>query len=126
MCLMRNTYRGDFCYACTEGLWLSLMSNVSLLDNVTQTAQPGGSTNVTLDLLPLAEFRKVPNPHVEAYTILWYGADEKKVLGEWTNSTSALIGSNVTEFGVEVRFSTDQVRVDSEGVLVHKERFTVQ
>ena len=126
VCLMRNTYRPDFCNACLEGLWLSLLDDLSLLDNVTQAAQADGSTNVTLALLPLAEHRQVPNPHAEAYTVLWYGADENAVLEEWTNRTSALLGPEVAEFGVEVRFHTEQVRVDSKGVLVEKERFTVQ
>ncbi|RYP92812.1 hypothetical protein DL770_001092 [Monosporascus sp. CRB-9-2] len=126
LCLMRDTYSPDFCSACIEGLWLSLLGPLFLIENVTQAARPDGSTNVTVDLLPLAEFRQVPNGHDEAYTILWYGADEDVVLEEWTNSTSALIGPDVTEFGVEVRFWTEQVRVDSAGVLVQKERFEVE
>lgn len=123
---MRGAFSVDFCSACIEGLWLSLLSPLSLIDNVTQVAQSDGSTNVTLDLLPLAQFRTVPNPHEEGYTILWYGADESVVLEQWTNSTSALIGSNTTEFGVEVKFWTEQVRVDSDGVLIQKERLAVE
>ncbi|KAI0014013.1 IgA peptidase M64-domain-containing protein [Xylariaceae sp. FL0662B] len=118
LCLMRGLYSVNFCNACIEGLWLSLLSPLTLIDNVTQAAQSDGSTSVTLDLLPLAEFRQVPNAHEEAYTILWYGADENVVLEEWTNSTSALIGPDVAEFGVKVEFWTEQVRVDSDGVLV--------
>ncbi|KAI1378590.1 IgA peptidase M64-domain-containing protein [Hypoxylon crocopeplum] len=125
LCLMRDTYSANFCDACIEGLWLSLLSGLSLVDNVTQVAQPDGSTNVTLGLIPLAQFRQVPNPHEEAYTILWYGADEDVVLEEWTNSTSALIEPGVTEFGVEVSFSSEQIRVDNDGVLVLKERYVV-
>lgn len=122
---MRNTYSASFCSACIEGLWLALLGRLNFIDNITQVAQPDKSTNVTLELLPLAEFRQVPNPHQEAYTILWYGAKDNEVLDEWTNKTSALIGSNITEFGVEVRFWTEQIRVDKAGVLVHKERFAV-
>ncbi|KAI1384424.1 IgA peptidase M64-domain-containing protein [Hypoxylon trugodes] len=126
LCLMRNTYSANFCSACMEGLWLSLLGKLSLVDNVTQVAQPDGSTNATLNLLPLAELRQVPNPHQEAYSILWYGADENTPLGEYTNSSSALIESGVAEFGVEVRFWTEQIKVDKAGVLVKKERFTVE
>ncbi|CAI6334414.1 unnamed protein product [Periconia digitata] len=125
-CLMRTMQSVDFCDACIEGLWLSLMNPLSLIDNVTQVAQPDGSTNVTLDLLPLAQFRQVPNNHAETYTILWYGADEDVVLDEFTNSTSALIDSGTTDFGVEVRFWTEQVRVDRNEVLVLKERYEIE
>ncbi|KAI2619552.1 IgA peptidase M64-domain-containing protein [Hypomontagnella submonticulosa] len=122
-CLMRDTYSANFCDACIEGLWESLLKPLSLIDNVTQVVQSDGSTNVTLDLLPLAQFRKVPNPHAESYTILWYGADENVVLEKWTNSTSALIGPDIAEFGVEVTFWTEQVRVDKASVLKEKERY---
>ncbi|KAK6956168.1 hypothetical protein Daesc_001441 [Daldinia eschscholtzii] len=126
LCLMRDTYSANFCDACIEGLWLSLLGRLKLIDNITQEAQPDGSTNATLNLLPLAKLRQVPNPHEEAYTILWYGADGTTVLKDWTNSTTALLGPDTTEFGVEVRFWTEQVRVDSAGVLVQKERYSVE
>ncbi|PVH96635.1 hypothetical protein DM02DRAFT_617107 [Periconia macrospinosa] len=126
LCLMRTMQSVDFCDACMEGLWLSLMNPLSLIDNITQAAQPDGSTNVTVDLLPLAQFRQVPNAHAEAYTVFWYGEDEDVVLDEFTNKTSALIDSSTTEFGVEVRFWTEQVRVDNNQVLVFKERYSVE
>ncbi|KAI1080162.1 IgA peptidase M64-domain-containing protein [Whalleya microplaca] len=126
LCLMRGLYSVDFCSACIEGLWLSLLGKLTLIDNVTQVAQPDSSTNVTLDLLPLGEFRKIPNAHEEAYTILWYGADKDVVLADWTNSTSALIEPGTTEFGVKVSFWTEQVRVDTAGTLVQEKRYTVQ
>ncbi|KAI1102437.1 IgA peptidase M64-domain-containing protein [Jackrogersella minutella] len=126
VCLMRDTYSTDFCRACIEGLWINLLSAVDLIDNVTQTVQQDGSTNATVDLMPLAEFRKVPSSCQEAFTILWYGDDQNVVLEEWTNSTSALIKSNTTEFGVEVRFWSEQVRVDTNNTLVQKGRYKVQ
>jgi hypothetical protein len=122
---MRSIYSPNYCYACLEGLWLALLKPLSLIDNVTQTAQPDGSTRASLDLLPLAEYRKIPIPHREAYTILWYGADDGVVLEKWTNRTSALFSPNVTEFGVEVRFWSEQIRVDKDGVLIQKERYSV-
>ncbi|KAI0165235.1 IgA peptidase M64-domain-containing protein [Hypoxylon sp. FL1284] len=127
LCLMRDTYTGDFCSACIEGLWISLLSAVSLVDNVTQTAAPdGASTKVTLELLPLAQFRTSPYPRAEAYEILWYaGADDEAVLVEWTNSTTALVPADAGEFAVEVRFSTEQVRVDEDGVLVQRTTYAV-
>lgn len=125
---MRSIYSPNYCDACLEGLWLSLLTPLSLIDNITQTSAggtDGGSTNASLALLPLAEFRTIPVPRAEAYTIFWYGEDEDVVLDEWTNRTSAVFGPGVREFGVEVRFWSEQIRVDRDGVLVQKERVKV-
>ncbi|KAI1276428.1 IgA peptidase M64-domain-containing protein [Xylaria sp. FL0933] len=124
-CCMRSIYSPNYCNACLEGMWLALLTPLSFIDNVTQIALPDGSTQVSLDLLPLAQFREIPIPHAEAYTILWYGADENVVLEQWTNQTSAVLEPGVTEFGVEVRFSSEQIRVDEDGVLVQSERYVV-
>ncbi|KAI0400442.1 IgA peptidase M64-domain-containing protein [Xylaria palmicola] len=127
LCPMRSIYSPDYCHACLEGLWLALLRPLALIDNVTQTAAPGGATEVSLDLLPLAQFRRVPIPAVrrEAYAVLWYGADEGVVLERWTNRTSAVFPRGVKEFGVEVRFSSESIRVDKDGLLVQKARFKV-
>lgn len=122
---MRSIYSPNYCYVCLEGLWLALLKSVSFIDAVTQTARPDGSTEVSLDLLPLGEFREIPIPHREGYTILWYGADEDAVLQEWTNSTSAVLAPDVKEFGVEVRFWSEQIRVDKSGALKQKKRFVI-
>ncbi|KAI1203617.1 IgA peptidase M64-domain-containing protein [Nemania serpens] len=124
-CTMRSIYSPNYCYVCLEGLWLALLKSVSFIDAVTQTARPDGSTEVSLDLLPLGEFREIPIPHREGYTILWYGADEDAVLQEWTNSTSAVLAPDVKEFGVEVRFWSEQIRVDKSGALKQKKRFVI-
>ena len=123
---MRTMNSVDFCDACIEGLWISLLRPLSLIDDITQTAQSDGSTNVTLELLPLAEFREIPRESEEDYTILWYAADGETVLEPWTNQTSALLGKCVKSFEVEVRFHTEQVRVDEDGILVHRESFDVE
>ncbi|KAI0105667.1 IgA peptidase M64-domain-containing protein [Nemania sp. FL0031] len=124
-CTMRSIYSPNYCYACLEGLWLALLKPLSFIDNVTQTAQPDGSTEASIDLLPLAQFREIPIPHEEAYTVLWYGADKNTVLTQWTNSTTAVFAPDVKEFGVEIRFSSEQIRVDKEGTLMEKARYTV-
>lgn len=124
-CTMRSIYSPNYCYACLEGMWLALLTPLSFIDNVTQTTLPDGSTQASLDLLPLAQFREIPIPHQEAYTILWYGADRNVVLEEWTNQTTAQFAPRVREFGVEVRFSSDQIRVDEDGILIQRERYVV-
>lgn len=109
----------DFCDACIEGLWISLMTPLALVDKVTKTAGQQGTTNVTLDLLPLAQFRDKPRS-TESYSIRWLGANGS-VLNEWTNKTSALISRSVGKVDVDIQFSTTQVRVDSAKVLQHRE-----
>jgi hypothetical protein len=122
---MRTMHSVDFCDACIEGLWLSLLRPLSLIDTVTQKAQSDGSTNVTVDLLPLAQFRDVPR-ETESYTIFWYGADGETVLEQWTNQTSAIIEEGAGSFEIDVTFQTTQVRVDSDGLLTLRERFDVE
>lgn len=123
---MRTMHSVDFCDACIEGLWWSLLRPLTLIDDVTQTPQCDGFTNVTLELLPLAEFREIARPTAESYTIHWYDADGETILEEWTNQTSALVSKEAGSFEVEVRFWTEQVRVDNDGVLVHRGRYDVE
>lgn len=123
---MRSIYSPDYCYACLEGMWLALLKPLSLIENTTQTALPDGSAQVDLTLLPLAQFREIPIPHEESYTILWYGSNRNTVLDQWTNQTTATFARNVREFGVEVRFASDQIKADKDGVLVQKERYTIK
>lgn len=128
MCLMRSMYSVDFCDACIEGLWYSLLRPLSLIDNVTQIPDPspGKYTNVTLELLPLAEFREIPRPRKESYEITWYAADGETVIEEWTNSTTAQLHKCDKTFEVEVRFHTEQVREDPNNILVTREKFDLQ
>lgn len=116
---MRTMHSPDFCQPCIEGLWISLLRNLALVDNVTQVADGSGSTNVTLDLLPLAQFREQPRP-TESYIISWI-APNGTTLSQWDNKTSALLSIDLAEVNVEIEFSTTQVRVDEAGVLKHRE-----
>jgi hypothetical protein len=118
----------DFCDACIEGLWYSLLGPLSLIDNVTQVPEPspGKYTEVTLELLPLAEFREIERPTKESYEILWYAADGVTVMEEFTNSTTAKLHKCYETFEVEVRFHTEQVRRDPNGLLVTRETFDLQ
>ncbi|KAH7303201.1 IgA peptidase M64-domain-containing protein [Stachybotrys elegans] len=124
-CLMRWTYTVDFCSACIEGLWWALLRPLSLIDQVDQVAQASGVTNITLELLPVAQFRDVPRPS-EAYTIEWFNAADSSPLSQWTNQTSALISQSIAEVDVVVRFWTAQVKIDRDGVLVQEERIAVK
>lgn len=108
----------DFCDACIEGLWRSLLSPLTLVEEVTQISHSETQTNVTLALLPLAELREIPRT-TEAYTISWYDADGTEI-EDWANKTSVLVEKDAGSLEVEVRFWTTQVRVDENGVLTYK------
>jgi hypothetical protein len=124
MCLMRTMHSPDFCDACIEGLWWSLLQPLSLIDSITQTTNDNGSTTVGLELLPLADFR--PNPRdTESYTISWFDSDGNLIEG-WANQTMVLVGTDVELVEVEVRFATTQVRLDPNGVLIDQESITVE
>ncbi|KAI2470700.1 IgA peptidase M64-domain-containing protein [Annulohypoxylon bovei var. microspora] len=125
LCLMRSVYSVDFCEACIEGLWLSLLGSVSLIENFTQTDEADGSTLATISLVPLAQFRETSSPYEEAYTILWYGSDDNVLLDDWTNKTSAFIVPRSTAFGVEVRFWSEQIRATNHSALVQRKRFRI-
>ena len=121
---MRNMYSVDFCDACVEGLWLNLLEPISFFDHVNKTKQADGSTNVTVDLLALAEFRETET-YDEAYSILWYGDDADVPVDEFTNSTTAVFGPDVGRYGVEVGFWTSRIRSYPYGVPAKREWYVV-
>lgn len=115
----------DFCDACIEGLWYSLLRPLSLIDSISQTPD-GKYTNVTLELLPLAEYREIERPTVESYEVLWFAKDGVTVLEQFTNQTSVRLSRCLEEVEVEVRFHTEQVRRDPDGILVTREKFELE
>ncbi|KAI1212081.1 IgA peptidase M64-domain-containing protein [Annulohypoxylon truncatum] len=127
LCLMRSVYSVDFCEACIEGLWLSLLDSVKLIENFTEIVEPNpdGSTLVKIDLLPLGKYRTINTTHAEEYEILWYGGEENIILEDWTNKTHAFIVPDTTEFGIEVRFWSDQIRSPNNTALIDKRRFRI-
>lgn len=122
---MRTMHSVDFCDACIEGLWYSLLRPLSLIDNVTQVVD-GSYTDVSLELLPLAEFREIERPTKESYEITWYAANGETVMDRFTNSTTARINKCHKTFDVEVRFHTEQVREDPDGILITRKTFDLE
>ncbi len=127
---MRVVTTPDFCKACTEGLWLSLLKRVNLIDNLTEscirvTSSSDWVKSLTIDLVPLAHLR-LPDSVVqregetinnEAYAITW--TKDGVVQDEFTNQTSISIfdSSSLGKYVVSVQFYTDEVRVDKDGLL---------
>ncbi|TFK39079.1 IgA peptidase M64-domain-containing protein [Crucibulum laeve] len=123
-CLMRVVTSPNFCSVCTEGLWLSLLKRVDLIDNVTENCEwrsdphSGGIwiKTINLHLLPLAQLRTdtASIKSEESYTITWKRAGI--VMNEFTNRTRLEIddGHALGRYTISVQFTTDEVRLESD------------
>ncbi|KAJ7600264.1 IgA peptidase M64-domain-containing protein [Mycena floridula] len=109
-CLMRVVTTPDFCTVCVEGLWYSLLSRVSLIEEVKESCS-GLSKNLHLTVVPLAEFRQVPIDVDESWTITW--SHEGKVISEFTNKTTLSIdGDALGSYQIQVEYTTAEIRVN--------------
>lgn len=127
---MRIVTTPDFCKVCTEGLWYALLKRVDLIDDVDDTCAHDAATgkwtrSLAVDLLPLAQFRNPVVSHAESYTITW--SKDGKVLDAFTNKTrlSAYDEDSLGVYTVKVTFSTEEVRVDKDGLLSSGTEFVV-
>jgi len=70
-----------------------------------------------LHLVPLADFREVPVDVKESLSISW--TKDGEILGTFTNKTSITIEDEdaVGRYIVDVKFATEEVRVDRAGLL---------
>ncbi|KAF7365538.1 hypothetical protein MVEN_00427000 [Mycena venus] len=117
-CLMRQVTTPNFCKACIEGLWLALLRDVDLIDDIEASclSSPPPSTTLALHLVPLAQFRAATVQSLEeSYTITWTNLTDGQVLEELANKTEVQVGKG--RYGIEVLYRTNEVRVDREGRL---------
>ncbi|KAJ1302413.1 hypothetical protein OPQ81_002731 [Rhizoctonia solani] len=122
-CLMRQVAQPNFCVVCTEGLWLRLLSRVSLVDKVSfyDSAVKGADTWIELSLVALAQFRSPAEAEYlarkgtkEAYIIKWFSYG--KELDKWQNSTRVDVECRaVGVLEVEVNFMSSEIRKDEKG-----------
>ncbi|GAB1528051.1 hypothetical protein RhiTH_011242 [Rhizoctonia solani] len=122
-CLMRQVAQPNFCVVCTEGLWLRLLSRVSLIDKVSfyDSLKGDADTGIELSLISLAQFRSPAEAEYlarkgteETYLIRWftYGQEVKK----WQNSTRVDVECRaVGIIEVEVEFVSSEIRKDEKG-----------
>lgn len=130
-CLMRTVTTPNFCKVCLEGLWLSLLRRVNLIDDIQESCRytDSGAPVKTLDmkLVSLAQFRQnaKENKNNESYTIVWQRNNQ--ILHEFTNKTRLEIeGENaVGEYTIGVKFATDEVRVDKDKLLTVAARYEI-
>ncbi|KZT11793.1 uncharacterized protein LAESUDRAFT_733773 [Laetiporus sulphureus 93-53] len=120
-CLMRLVTTPNFCKVCLEGLWLSLLRRVDLIDNLRAGCIVDENAwlkrILELDLVPLAQFREEAVGVEESYTVTW--KKDGKVLEEFANQTSISMDDALAlgTYTVDVQFSTAEVRMDKNGLL---------
>ncbi|EIW81109.1 hypothetical protein CONPUDRAFT_124060 [Coniophora puteana RWD-64-598 SS2] len=124
-CLMRMVTSPDFCSVCLEGLWLSLLARVDLIDSVSASCVPPSwgpdwTRSISLDLLPLAQFREdgqSGKDRGEAYAVTWRKGGV--VLEVHANKTALAVPDSAAPgvYTAEVEFMTDEVRKDEKGRL---------
>ena len=117
---MRIVTTPNFCKPCTEGLWYALLRRVDLIDSLELGCEEDAAGNrartLELSLVPLAHLRDSPVDVTESYTITWMKDGE--VVTEFTNQTKLVDDGNaVGSYVVHVQYTTEEVRVDKEGLL---------
>lgn len=122
-CLMRSVTKPNFCKVCLEGLWLSLLKRIDLIDDSRIICGRDRHRTLEVDLVPLAEFREHPVSSKESYSIAW--SKDGKVLPHFANMTHVDVSDEVGMYHVDVQFSMEEVRVDKDKLLGASMSFTV-
>jgi hypothetical protein len=108
---------------------MSLLSKVDLIDSfggVCEHQDDKWTWTLSLNLLPLAEYREVP-VEGESYNIVW--RKDGIQLPAHANKTRLDIDDGWQALGtytVDVRFGTDEVRKDPEGLLISSAHYTIK
>jgi len=125
MCLMRTMESTKFCPICKEGMWQQFLQRMSLVDDV-EVSISGGTVDVQLKAVPLAQLREVPVPGLtESYSVVWTKDGQRQdQLGDqftFTGTEEDLAGS----WEVELTLSSSEVRSDPSGLLTSNRAFSV-
>jgi hypothetical protein len=113
---MRSVTFPNLCKVCLETLWINLLKDLAFVDNIKESCEQRRTSMLKvleLDLLPLANLRKIPIAPKEAYTITW--EKDGQVLSHFTNKTRAEIedDKSLGDYTIYVKFSTDEVRLET-------------
>jgi hypothetical protein len=127
-CLMRNMSSPHFCVVCLEGMWLHLLSRISLIDGVDVTKE-NKSARVVLRALPLAHLRAgsggARSSSAERYEVTWTlnGKEQPELKDkfEWVLPLDVAAG----QWHVKVHFVTPEVRYDPKGYTTSTQSFTI-
>ena len=121
---MRIVTTPDFCKVCLEGLWHHLLNRVDLIDDL-DVGCDGQTRTVNLTLVPLAQYRTDAVESEESYAVTWY--KDGRVLGLHANSTLLELDDfeALGHYTVDVQFTTEEVRLDTRGLLRSRANFTI-
>jgi len=129
-CLMRVVTSPNFCKVCREGLWLALLRRVNLIDEVNDTCKSTDGhliRSLHAKLVPLADLRQDAETSTtsESYRITW--KKDGEVLHDFDGKTEIDLedAAAIGNYTIEVSFSTDEVRVDKEGLLTKVRNYTI-
>ncbi|KAF9221527.1 hypothetical protein BS17DRAFT_710998 [Gyrodon lividus] len=122
-CLMRSVVKPNFCKVCLEGLWLSLLKRVDLIEDLRLTCSSPSTKMIEVDLVKLAQFREQPIKSAESYTIKW--SKDGQVLENFTNRTKVELENITGTYRVDVAYAIDEVRLDPQGYLKASRTFDV-
>jgi len=128
---MRIVTTPNYCKVCLEGLWLSLLKRIDLIDGLTESCIRNTGTQwskaLNLDLIALAHLRETDSfgPSNEAYSITW--KKDGKVLDIFQDQTYISLPDTeaVGKYSVHVQFHTDEVRLDREGYLTSEREYEI-
>lgn len=124
---MRQVPTPNFCKVCREGLWMSLLRRVDLVDHTIVSCHHDfetkkSKTTIDLKLVPLGQFREGSMFPGEGYTITW--SKDGQILDEFTNKTHLEGSPDSSTYTVDVKFATEEVRVDKDGLLTSRKDIT--
>lgn len=126
---MRVMTAPNFCSVCKEDLWRRLLTNISLIDSVTESCSSAGNKTLEAKLVPVGQFR-LPDNQVsvaESVTIRWL--KNGVVVPKYANAAKIDLGKGAGEvvgnWTVEVAFKTEEVRQDPSGRLAAKQFYAV-
>ncbi|KIK98977.1 hypothetical protein PAXRUDRAFT_823257 [Paxillus rubicundulus Ve08.2h10] len=122
-CLMRSVVKPNFCKVCLEGLWLSLLKRVDLIEDIRLTCSGPDIKTAEVVLVKLAQFREQPIQSTESYAIKW--SRDGHVLEHFTNRTEVELESTTGTYRVDVAYAIDEVRLDPRGYLKASRVFDV-
>jgi hypothetical protein len=115
-CLMRQVTTPDFCAVCMEGLWARVLARVDLVDTA-GAACVRGERVLSVRLVPLGQFREGEGKGAgERYRIRWTRDGVERP--EWEDEVEVRVRGEegVGHWRADVRFESDQIRKDEEGV----------
>jgi hypothetical protein len=115
-CLMRNMSSSHFCPVCQEGLWLSLLRRVSIIDNVDYTCinedEDVTFALVNLSTIKLGQFRSLgKGSSDERINIRWYFNDLEEL--DLRDRVNVTLYGPLNQWRVTADLTTSEIRRDS-------------